>query len=628
MRFYPFLFLAVLAAPASAQLNVLDVSPPSHSITAALDAPIRVEFDRALNPNTLSFVTVYGNFQGPIEGSIGLESGGTVMRFTPNELLHPGEIVNVNVPRRVKAQDGSAMRSEGYAFRFRAITAPATMEFVAEEEYSVRSPDNAHVRLYGVNACDFNGDRRIDLAAVNEVSSDVRIMLNLPSDGVTYQDFLTPTNATDSAPSPSATGDLDDDGLIDLVTANTGASTITIFMGNGDGTFGNGTDLWVGNSPYGLQVIDLDGDGDQDIATSSQASGHLAVLFNDGSANFSAAVTFDGGGTREFGLAAVDMNNDGIQDLVCGLWSPPAVAVHLGNGDGSFTLSDIEVAGTDVWQVACGDLNGDGNLDVATASATGDSSVLFGDGFGNLLRTQTFDAGNFTTGSELGDLDGDGDLDWMLSDFGTGVWSLLENDGSGNFSLLRTFDAVSNPSGTSMLDIDRDGDLDIVLIDEISDLLRLEFNKSAATYLCFGDGNELATCACGNTAPTGGHSGCKNSTDTGAVGLASGTTSILANDLELTVQGAVPHQAGLLVTSTSSAVWPLGDGLFCLGSPQIRFDVHFSDASGGFSQDNIAGKLTLAPGDRYWFQFVYRDTHGPCGFGYNTSNGIAVAFTP
>ncbi len=623
-RLLPIVFLATTA---SAQLHVVAEAPVRNVINAAQNAAIVVEFDRPVDLTSLAHVRVYGNFSGPIIGSTSLEAGGTVMRYIPREAFLPGETVKVNIPRQVAGQDGVHMRMEGHSYRFRAMAAPASMIFSTEEIISVRGPGNSPTRLYGVTAVDLNADRRIDLAAVNEISSDVRILMNNPSNGQTYQPFLTPTNATDDSPSPSATADFDEDGLIDLVTANTGSDTITVLLGNGDGTFQSGTDYWVGNSPYGLQAIDLDGDGDQDIAISAQAAGHLGVLMNDGLANFSAASTFDGGGSREFGLCAVDMNNDGIPDLVCGLWAPPSVAVHIGNGDGTFFLTDVEAAGSDVWQISCGDVNGDGNLDITSASATGNSSVLIGDGLGNLSRSQVFDAGNFTTGSELGDLDGDGDLDWVLSDFGTGYWTLLENNGSGSFSVKQTFQAASNPSGSSMYDIDGDGDLDLALIDEISDLIRLEFNKSPATYFCFGDGT-TNTCPCGNDSPLGSNRGCSNSTGTGALSLAIGSPSVAAADLKFNLHNIPRNKVGLLVASTNPSNFPLGDGVFCLGGPQIRFPVQFSNSLGSLSQGDLGSVLPLSSGDRYWFQFAYRDVAGPCGGGFNSSNGMGVNFAP
>ena len=629
VRIYQLLSLVLLASTASAQLQVVSFSPERHVLNAPRDASIVVEFDRPVNASSLVFARFYGSFTGPLQGTVALEGGDKILRFTPTFLLQPGEVVTVDLPRRLRAQDGTTLRQEGYAFRFRALTAPATMEFVPEEVYSVRSERSTLVRLYGAHAMDLNRDRRIDMLAVNEVSNDVRVLLNAPGGGNTFQSFISPVNSTDNSPSPSITADFNKDGNVDFATANTDASTITVMLGNGDGSFSSITNLWVGNGPRGIAALDVDGDGDTDIAASAQASSHMAILRNDGNANFAPAETFEGGGSREFGLEAQDMNNDGIMDLIVGLWSPQVVAVHLGNGNGTYSLVDLEPTGGEIWKLVCGDLNGDGNMDVSTGNGlSGNGSILLGDGLGNLTLHQTEPTGAFTTSTHLGDLDGDGDLDWIVSDFTSGKWTLFENDGHANFTVLRTFDAVSSPSCASMFDIDGDGDLDLALMDELADLIRLEFNKSPAQYLCFGDGGSQSPCTCDNASAVGGHRGCKNSTGQGALALATGTRSIAADDLVLTLTDMPPNKVGVLATSESLGSFPLGDGRFCLGSPPIRYAVQLSDASGTIVESDISSRITLAPGDRFWFQFAFRDATGPCGTGYNSSNAMGVAFIP
>jgi len=613
--------------PPPPELQVEGMQPARHRVDVPLDATIRVQMDRPILFPSLTFVRVFGSFSGPISGSFSPEAGESAFRFTPDEDFHPGETITVTIPRRVRGQDGSPMRQAGYGFKFTALAGPAPLEYVARDEVSLRTTPGGNVRLYGVLAADLDQDRRVDLAGVCEVSSDVRVMLNIPEGDLSFQPFLRPTNATGAQPSPSAAADFDDDGLVDMVTANTGANTITYFRGRGDGTFSRGTDVWVGNGPYGVAAVDLNGDGHTDIAASARASGHIAVLLNDGTGEFGDALTFEGGGNREFGLEAQDMNNDGIFDLVFGLWTPPAVSVFLGNGDGTFTQSARAPSGSDIWQVACGDLNGDGHMDVTTANATGNAGVLFGDGEGGLVLQDMFDAGSFSTGTEVGDLDGDGDLDWIVSDFGSHKWSLLENDGAGNFSLVRTFQAVANPSGTSILDIDGDGDLDLALIDEVADLMRLEFNHVPATRFCFGDGRGATPCPCGNDSPVGAQRGCRNSTGDGGLALASGSNSVSAADLELRGSQLPPNQAGFVVASTSDINIPLGDGVLCLGNPQVRLPLRFSDDEGNMTQDDLGSLLPIGAGDRYWFQFFFRDTGGPCGSGFNLTNGVAVSFT-
>jgi hypothetical protein len=629
VRFYSLIASLLIAAPVYAQLEVVRAFPKAHVVDAPIDAPIRVEFDRPLNPDDLSFIRVWSDFSGELDGVYTLEAGGRLAIFTPTDLLHAGEPITVEISHHLRAADGSTMRPEGYAYRFCAISAPSTMEFEPEEVYSVRSDPDTLVRLYGARAVDLNKDRRIDILAVNEVSSDVRVLLNNPSPSGTFEPFIAPTNPTGSTPSPNIAGDFNDDGEIDFVTCNTGADTLTVLFGNGDGSFGSSIDLWVGNGPRGVAAFDVDGDNDTDIIATATAASHVAVLINTGSGNFAPAVTFDGGGNREFGLAGQDMNGDGILDLVLGIWTPQAVSVMLGNGDGTFTLHSVEEAGGEVWKVVCGDLNGDGNMDVSTANGvTGTSAILLGDGLGGLSLHQVVNSGGYTTATDLGDLDGDGDLDWIVSDFGTGKWRLFENDGNANFTLLRTFDAVSNPSCAVMFDIDNDGDLDLALMDELSDLIRLEFARAPAKYTCFGDGTLLTGCGCNNNTAAGGHRGCRNSTGEGALLLANGSASIAANDLVVVATDLPPGKVGLVLSSQAIGQLPLGNGVMCIGNPLQRLPVHFADGGGAFTHDDFGASLIRTPGDRFLLQVVYRDPDANCVGTFNLTNAMEVLFTP
>jgi hypothetical protein len=617
----------LLALPASAQLTVTAVSPARHTL-AGTDVEIVIDFDRPLIPLPSAEVRVFGSNTGPVSGLLTLENGDTRLRIANLQPYHAGEVITLELSHDLLAQDGTLLRDEGYAHRFGIVSAPAAMEFTTLDVFSVRDQPNTLVRIYGAQGVDLDTDGHIDLALVNEVSSDIRVVLSKADGSGTFHPFLTPTNQTGSTPSPNEAADFDGDGRADLATANTGASTCSILLGNGDGTFGPRTDYPIGAGLHGLAVLDVDGDGDTDVAGCSTGSGYVGVLLNDGAGGFGSLTTFEGGGSGEYGLSAQDMNNDGIMDLVVGLRTSQRIAVHLGNGDGTFTPAGNVPCGGGVWMIVCGDVNGDGNMDVSSANgASGSGSILLGDGAGGLALVQTFDAGSFTTATDLGDLDGDGDPDWVLSDFGSGRWTLLENDGNGAFSQVRTFTAVDNPACALMLDLENDGDLDLVLLDEIADLVRLERNDSPGTTLCFGDGSGVTPCPCGNTSTAGTQQGCANSTGAGATLVATGSASVASDDLELHVARVPAGQFGLVFSGTLETHVPFGDGLRCLGGTLLRYPATATGA-GGFTQSNLASLGAVAPGDSRWFQCWYRDPFGPCGTNYNGSSAMLITFLP
>src|SRR5262249_45331392 len=152
------------------------------------------------------------------------------------------------------------------------------------------------------------------------------------------------------------------DGKTDAVISSTDAPGIFVLHGHGDGTFDGTQTILTGAEAHGVAVLDVDGDGDLDIAEALEgaSSNDMALLINDGTGHYGAPTFFGSSCDGEWGLGSGDMNNDGITDLVVGCVNDSKVSVMLGNGDGTFTVKPAQAAGGQPWQVAIGDLNGDG----------------------------------------------------------------------------------------------------------------------------------------------------------------------------------------------------------------------------------------------------------------------------
>jgi len=75
-----------------------------------------------------------------------------------------------------------------------------------------------------------------------------------------------------------ATGDLNKDGILDIVVGNSGTTTVSIFLGKGDGTFASQAVATVGSAPYGVAVADLNGDSILDIITANYTGASVSVL--------------------------------------------------------------------------------------------------------------------------------------------------------------------------------------------------------------------------------------------------------------------------------------------------------------------------------------------------------------
>lgn len=482
-----FIVFALPAALASAaELTVLSVSPPANAVSAPNYAPIVVNFDRAVDPATLSGLSfnVFGRASGDVPGARTLSPDGKTVTFTPSRVYAAGELVTLMISHDLKALDGSPMRSAGYCAQFWVRTSPASGGLSVLMTLTTNQVGESS-RPYGGLATDLNNDGWVDLATTNEDTNDLRNFLNKADGTGQFNPFLVPPMPLAGVPSPADSADFNHDGKVDLCVANTVGGKVSILLGNGDGTFQPQQVVTVSGTPSGIAAIDVNGDGHTDVVNCNRTGNNMSVMINNGAGVFGAASFFESGVAGERGLSAADMNGDGILDLVVGGYNDSKIIVNLGKGDGTFTPMTAQSAGGACWMVTAGDLNGDGHVDaVSAASYNNRFAIVLGDGQGNLSAPKLVTTDPYLIGVELGDVEGDGDFDLMTSAY-DGDWELFVNDGAAAFAKLTEFPAPQSGSCSIWLDIDNDRDLDVVLVDELEDILRVM--KNSGTKPCPAD---------------------------------------------------------------------------------------------------------------------------------------------
>lgn len=192
--------------------------------------------------------------------------------------------------------------------------------------------------------------------------------------------------------------DLNGDNHIDLVVADQGNNSVSVFLGNGDGTFQPRVDYATGNAPVYVAAADFNSDGIMDLAvanngapTATNSGDSITILLGQQNANGTASGKFAPGPTRDYPAGAAptslvvgDFNVDGLSDLTVtdgatvasGAAGDNAISVLLGGGDGSFS-SNFEIpVGTNPQSIATGDFNDDSTLDVATANSGSDDATV------------------------------------------------------------------------------------------------------------------------------------------------------------------------------------------------------------------------------------------------------------
>ncbi len=301
--------------------------------------------------------------------------------------------------------------------------------------------------------------------------------------------FLAPINyPTGVGPYGMALGDLNGDGVPDLVVANNGYfdgsfSSVSILLGKGGGSFQPARNLDVGRNPFGVAVGDFNGDGIPDLAVTHAFSdsdlGTVSVLLGNGDGSFQAPVDYQVGAEPK-SIAVGDFTGDGTLDLVTANYRSGTLSVLLGNGDGTFQNAVSVPIGHLVNSVTVADFRGNGTLDIVTADvgdAHGDGggvSVLLGNGDGTFQDALTYGLGQ--AGSRpnanavaVGDFNGDGVPDLAtanVSDDGTTVGVLLGN-GNGTFQDAVTYPVspvfLSIPGSIAVGDFNGDGQPDVII---------------------------------------------------------------------------------------------------------------------------------------------------------------------
>lgn len=147
------------------------------------------------------------------------------------------------------------------------------------------------------------------------------------------------------------------------------------------------------------------------------------------------------------------------------------------------------------------------------------------------------------------------------------------------------------------------------------------------TTFCYGDGEAFVPCLCGNESDPADREGCRNSTGRGAALRANGSASIVADDLQLQVEGGPAGKPGVFVQGATAIATTFSDGVLCMGNPTQRLEFAFFDGAGQLSSaESIRtnGNVSI-PGTTRFYQLWYRDPIvSPCGTGANLTNGVRV----
>jgi hypothetical protein len=297
-----------------------------------------------------------------------------------------------------------------------------------------------------------------------------------------------PPTFYNSAPLPRgvAVGDLTGNGKLDIVTANASPSnSISVFLGNGDGTFQAAHTYSVGVNPGKIQVGDFNGDGKLDIVTVNGEDNSVRILLGNGDGTFTLGPTYSTG-VNARDVAVGDLRGNGVLDLVVGASDGGGnnrVEVFLGNGDGTFQNHVDYAADFLPASVALGDFNGDGKPDIIAGELGRNVRRFTGNGDGTFQPGIGFPCGVSANSIAVGDFDGSGIADLVMGEQFSGTLGVMRGNGNGTFQAPRFVDARGGRTVQVLVrDFNGDGMLDILTVNDSNDSISILLGNGDFTF--------------------------------------------------------------------------------------------------------------------------------------------------
>jgi hypothetical protein len=238
------------------------------------------------------------------------------------------------------------------------------------------------------------------------------------------------------SPTSIAIADFNGDGKLDLAVTNQGDNTVSILLGNGDGTFQSQTTIPTGVAPDAIVTGDFNADGKADLAVANFSDNSISIFLGNGDGTFATAA-----------MVTADFRHTGAVDLAVLDQADGLVSVLLSNGNGTFENPINTTVGRTPSALVTGDFNSDGNLDVAvTNSGSNSLSILLGNGNGTFFRRIDFGTGVGPSAIAAGDYNGDGILDLAVTNKIDNTLMIFPGIGDGTFGTVTSFATDGGPT--------------------------------------------------------------------------------------------------------------------------------------------------------------------------------------
>ncbi len=295
--------------------------------------------------------------------------------------------------------------------------------------------------------------------------------------------YLYKTYPVGKNPTSIKSGDFNGDGFGDLITSNIQGNSLSVLLGNGDGSFQEQKTVRACQEPRNLVVDDFDLDQHEDLAVACSGSGQVLIFAGRGNGTFIRGAQYPVHRTP-VDIANGDYNEDMLPDLVVALRNDK-LQVLLGMGNGKFRLGALYEYGDTPTSVHAADFNGDEHLDLAVSNGGPMShavSIWPGNGDGTFESPTDYRTGKRPLGVSFADFDSDQILDLLVVNGEMNTITVFLGNGDGTFQEGKDSGGDAGPNHGLAYDFDGDKLSDVAVVNIQSGSMSLLFGKGDGTF--------------------------------------------------------------------------------------------------------------------------------------------------
>lgn len=284
-------------------------------------------------------------------------------------------------------------------------------------------------------------------------------------------------------PTTITTGDFNHDTFTDLITTNISSNTLSILLGNGDGSFHDQTQIKVCQEPRTLVMADFNHDTHADLVLACSGGDEIAFLMGRGNGKFEEGPHYPVHRTP-VALATGDINGDGHPDVVVALRNDK-IKVFLGTGTADFHHGAQYQYGDTPTSVALADLNGDGKIDMVVTNGGPMSnavSIWLGNGDGTFRDPKDYRTGKRPLAVTFADFNNDHHRDLLVINGERDCFTTFLGNGNATFQPGKDSGADAGPIAGVTRDFNGDRILDVAITNLQSNDLSILFGKGDGTF--------------------------------------------------------------------------------------------------------------------------------------------------